>query len=58
MKGDISELIKAEYAKLSKGQKKISDAILKDYDKIAYMTASRLAQFAGGVGIDRRSLCG
>ena len=47
MKGDISELIRAEYPKLSKGQKKISDAILKEYDKIAYMTASKLAKFAG-----------
>ena len=47
MKGDISELIRGEYPKLSKGQKKISDAILKEYDKIAYMTASRLAKFVG-----------
>lgn len=47
MKGDISELIRAEYPKLSKGQKKISDAILKEYDKIAYMTASKLAKFVG-----------
>ncbi len=47
MTNDISEIIKDYYPTFSKGQKKISAAILKDYDKIAYMTASKLGRFVG-----------
>ena len=44
---DISEKIRDFYPTFSKGQKKISNAILKDYDKVAYMTASKLGRFVG-----------
>lgn len=44
---DISERIKNSYNTFSKGQKKISAAILNDYDKAAYMTASKLGQMVG-----------
>lgn len=47
MPNDIAEKIKDYYPSFSKGQKKISAAILKDYDKIAYMTASKLGRFVG-----------
>ena len=47
MAADISEVIKASYPSFSKGQKKIADAILNDYDKAAYMTAARLGGFVG-----------
>ncbi len=47
MSNDISERIKDYYPTFSKGQKKISVAILKDYDKVAYMTASKLGRFVG-----------
>ena len=35
MAADISERIKAVYSTLSKGQKKIANAVLNDYDKVA-----------------------
>ena len=41
---DISERIKDLYSSFSKGQKKIADAILNDYDKAAYMTAANLGK--------------
>ena len=41
---DISEQIKSLYSSFSKGQKKIADAILNDYDKAAYMTAANLGK--------------
>ena len=44
---DISQRIKNVYASLSKGQKKIAAAILNEYDKAAYMTASRLGKMVG-----------
>lgn len=44
---DISERIKNLYHNFSKGQKKISEAILNDYDKAAYMTAARLGKLVG-----------
>ncbi len=47
MATDISERIKASYPELSKGQKKIANAILNDYDKAAYMTAARLGAYVG-----------
>ncbi len=47
MTTDISQRIRASYSELSKGQKKIADAILNNYDKIAYMTASKLGSTVG-----------
>lgn len=47
MTTDISQRIRASYTELSKGQKKIADAILNNYDKIAYMTASKLGSTVG-----------
>ena len=44
---DISEQIKSLYSSFSKGQKKIADAILNDYDKAAYMTAANLGNMVG-----------
>ena len=44
---DISERIKKSYHNFSKGQKKISAAILNDYDKAAYMTAAKLGRMVG-----------
>ena len=47
MAADISERIKSIYPSLSKGQKKIANAIINDYDKIAYLTAAKLGQLVG-----------
>ncbi len=47
MTKDISERIKRFFPSFSKGQKKIANAILYDYDKVAYMTAARLGRFVG-----------
>lgn len=47
MAADISEKIKSIYPTLSKGQKKIANAILNDYDKTAYLTAAKLGQLVG-----------
>ena len=47
MANDIAGKIKDYYATFSKGQKKISNAVLSEYDKIAYMTAARLGRFVG-----------
>jgi DNA-binding MurR/RpiR family transcriptional regulator len=47
MAADISERIKAIFHTLSKGQKKIANTILHDYDKAAYLTASRLGHLVG-----------
>ena len=47
MPSDISEKIKDYYPTFSKGQKKISAAIIRDYDKVAYMTAAKLGRFVG-----------
>ena len=44
---DIAEQIRDFYPTFSKGQKKISNAIIHDYDKVAYMTASKLGRFVG-----------
>ena len=60
---DVSQRILKLYPTLSKGHKKIANAILNDYDKVAYMTASRLGnrvgvsestvvRFAGILGFD------
>lgn len=47
MAADISERIKAVYHTLSKGQKKIANAVLNDYDKVAFLTAARLGEMVG-----------
>ena len=47
MPNDIAEQIKDYYPTFSKGQKKISAAVLKEYDKIAYMTAAKLGRYVG-----------
>ena len=47
MAADISERIRAIYSTLSKGQKKIANAVLNDCDKVAYLTAARLGDLVG-----------
>lgn len=47
MANDISQRIRNVYSTLSKGQKKIANVILNDYDKAAYLTAARLARLSG-----------
>jgi len=44
---DLINRIKAYYKKMSKGQKLIAEYILKNYDKAAFMTASRLGEVVG-----------
>lgn len=44
---DLFSNIKNEYDSLSKSHKKISDYILKNYDKCAFMTASKLSKESG-----------
>jgi len=44
---ELTRRIKEHYADMSKGQKRISDFILSDYDKAAFMTAAKLAQKVG-----------
>ncbi len=47
MATDISQRIDRLYHTFSKGQKKIANAIINDYDKVAYMTASKLGSAVG-----------
>ncbi len=47
MAADISQKIKEVYTKLSKGQKKIANTIINDYDKVAYLTAAKLGKLVG-----------
>jgi len=47
MAADISQRIRTAFHTFSKGQKKIANAILNDYDKAAYMTAARLGKLVG-----------
>ncbi len=47
MARDISQRIRASFSTFSKGQKKIANAILNNYDKTAYMTAAKLGRFVG-----------
>ena len=42
MKKDVLHIIQENMAGLSKGQKRIAAYILSDYDKAAFMTASKL----------------
>ncbi len=46
-KQDLIHRINANYKKLSKGQKLIAEYILNNYDKAAFMTASKLGQKVG-----------
>lgn len=47
MAADISERIRTVYSTLSKGQKKIANAVLNDYDKVAFLTAAKLGDMVG-----------
>lgn len=47
MAADISERIRAAYSSFSKGQRKIANAVLDHYDKIAYLTAAKLGEYVG-----------
>ena len=47
MKNDLAALIASEMPNLSKGKKRIAEAILSDYDKVAYMTAAKLSEMVG-----------
>ena len=47
MTKSILNKIDALYSKLSKGQKKIADYIMENYDKAAFMTAARLGETVG-----------
>ena len=47
MAADISQRIKNVYPSFSKGQKKIANAILNEYDKAAYLTAAKLGKLVG-----------
>ncbi|NLY18983.1 MAG: MurR/RpiR family transcriptional regulator [Clostridiaceae bacterium] len=44
---NLIELIKEKYPKLSKGHKAIATYIIEQYDKAAFMTASRLGEVTG-----------
>lgn len=47
MSNDITIRINEKFDELSKGQKKIAQAVLDDYDKAAYLTAAKLAELVG-----------
>ena len=47
MKKDVLHTIKENMTRFSKGQKRIADYILSDYDKAAFMTASKLGGLVG-----------
>lgn len=47
MSHDLYSKINALYSTFSKGQKKIADTILNNYDKAAYMTAAKLGELCG-----------
>ena len=47
MKKDVLHIIQENMAGLSKGQKRIAAYILSDYDKAAFMTASKLGELVG-----------
>lgn len=44
---DLLNRIESNYLGLSKGQKRIADYILANYDKVAFMTASALGDVVG-----------
>lgn len=47
MSTNISDLIRQKMPTFSKGQKRIAQAILDDYERTAYMTAAKLGQTVG-----------
>ncbi|MBE7042364.1 MAG: MurR/RpiR family transcriptional regulator [Ruminococcaceae bacterium] len=47
MNTNLLNKIEEEYTSLSKGQKRIADYILKNYDKASFMTASKLGKLVG-----------
>lgn len=47
MKNNVLGIIRTEMPKMSKGQRRISEYILKHYEKAAYMTASKLGEKSG-----------
>lgn len=47
MEQELLKNIRGGYLRMSKGQKRIADYILSDYDKVAFMTASRLGNHVG-----------
>ena len=47
MAGDISQRIRRIFGSFTKRQKKIATAILYEYDKVAYMTATAFANYVG-----------
>jgi len=44
---DLMRIIQSGYSRMSKGQKRIAEFILKHYDKAAFMTASKLGASVG-----------
>ena len=46
MDKDILAIIDESYSKFSKGQKKVANYITENYDKAAFMTASRLGKLS------------
>ena len=44
---DLMKLIQMRFPRLSKGQKLIAEYILKNYDKVAFMTACKLGEAVG-----------
>ena len=46
MQKDVLHIIKANMAGFSKGQRRIANYILENYDKAAFMTASKLGKIA------------
>lgn len=44
---DLLNRIRSKYNRMSKGQKRISDFILNNYNKVAFMTASNLGDIVG-----------
>lgn len=57
MATDVLSAIHDRLRTFSKGQKLIAGFILQSYDKAAFMTASKLGQNRGRVGVHGRSLC-
>ncbi len=47
MNGDLLKLIEEKMPSFSKGQRRIATYILEQYDKAAYMTASKLSEIVG-----------
>lgn len=47
MSNDLLARLENEYKSMSKGQKRITDFILSNYDKAAFMTASKLGSIVG-----------